>query len=464
MMEIIQKTIDQLREQYGLVGGVLVAVKDGKCVLKHCFGEADKETKRPIDSQTLFQVASCSKAFTTLIAAQLCDEGKMTWDTPVKELMPDFAMVDKYAEARVTPRDMGCHRTGLCRHDVMRTNIREDRADLVRRIAYLPPAFSFREKYCYQNQMYVALGHLCERLTGKTWEELLTERIGNPLGMDMYFRGHCDIHQLNAAMPYSQHKGVSYRVNEVVGQASNPCGGLYTNIDSLEKWLYMLCNEGEANGNQIISKKGFAEWIKPNVVVPGQALHPAELQREYALAWFTAAYKGHRVVYHSGSTNGFNSMVGFFPGENMAYALSVNVEPSPSHMCLGYVLRDILLGDVEDDYSFLIENFKKTTNLEADYTEEENVELPLTEEEAKPFCGSYYHPGYGMLKFVYENGQFRLKYGLMDQEFKRVAERKFVAFEREDTRTFRAEFNENYDLIMRLSTDAVCPIRFERMQ
>ena len=69
-----------------------------------------------------------------------------------------------------------------------------------------------------------------------------------------------------------------------------------------------------------------------------------------------------------------------------------------------------------------------------------------------------------MLKFVYENDQLRLKYGLMDQEFKRVGERKFVAFEREDTRTFRAEFNENYDLIMRLSTDAVCPIRFERMK
>ena len=90
---------------------------------------------QPVDSKTLFQIASCSKAFTTMVAGQLCDEGKMTWDTPVKQLMPDFQMVDKYAEEHVTPRDMGCHRTGLCRHDVMRTLVREDRADLVRRIA-----------------------------------------------------------------------------------------------------------------------------------------------------------------------------------------------------------------------------------------------------------------------------------------------------------------------------------------
>ena len=174
-MEILQKTIEQIRKQYGLAGGILVAVKDGKVVLKECFGQADAEQNKPVDSKTLFQIASCSKAFTTMVAGQLCDEGKMTWDTPVKQLMPDFQMVDKYAEEHVTPRDMGCHRTGLCRHDVMRTFVREDRADLVRRIAYFPPAFGFREKYSYQNQMYVALGYLCERLTGKTWEELLKE-------------------------------------------------------------------------------------------------------------------------------------------------------------------------------------------------------------------------------------------------------------------------------------------------
>ena len=108
-MEILQKTIEQIRKQYGLAGGILVAVKDGKVVLKECFGQADAEQNKPVDSKTLFQIASCSKAFTTMVAGQLCDEGKMTWDTPVKQLMPDFRMVDKYAEQHVTPRDMGCH-------------------------------------------------------------------------------------------------------------------------------------------------------------------------------------------------------------------------------------------------------------------------------------------------------------------------------------------------------------------
>jgi len=136
-MDVFEKTIEQLRARYGLAGGILVAVKDGKVLFKQAFGDADVEQGRANDNKTLFQIASCSKAFTTMVAGQLCDEGLMTWDTPVKQLMPDFRMMDSYAEEHVTPRDMACHRTGLCRHDVMRTFVREDRADLVRRIAYL---------------------------------------------------------------------------------------------------------------------------------------------------------------------------------------------------------------------------------------------------------------------------------------------------------------------------------------
>lgn len=463
-MEILEKTIAQIREQFGLAGGILVAVKDGKVLLKESFGYADAEAGKLNDNKTLFQIASCSKAFTTMVAGQLCDEGKMTWDTPVKQLMPDFKMMDKYAEEHVTPRDMACHRTGLCRHDVMRTFVREDRADLVRRIAYFPPAFGFREKYSYQNQMYVALGYLCERLTSKTWEELLKEKIGDPLGMDMYFRGIDTIEDKNAAMPYSQQDGKIYRVPEVVGKASNPCGGLYTNLDSLEHWIRMLANGGELDGKRIISEKGFAELIKPNVCIPGRSAHPAELQKSYALAWITAVYKGHPIAFHSGSTNGFNSMVGFFPEENAAFALSVNTVDTPAYNCLKYLLCDLILDDVADDYSFLIDAYKRSVNLGPDYTEEEKKTVALSEQEAQKFIGQYYNPGYGVMEFIYQDGHLRQHYGLMDQEFDYLGDGKFVGFEVMDTRTYRANFNEDGNLWMRLSTDAVCPIFFERVK
>ena len=98
------------------------------------------------------------------------------------------------------------------------------------------------------------------------------------------------------------------------------------------------------------------------------------------------------------------------------------------------------------------------------YNEEETADLPLFEEDAQRFCGSFYNPGYGVLTFTYENAHLRLKYGLMDQEFTRTSDSKFVAFEAEDTRTFRANFNADGSLSMRLSTDAVCWIHFDKVQ
>ena len=420
-MEILNKTIEQVRKQYGVAGGILIAIKDGKVLLKECFGQADAEKGKPVDSKTLFQIASCSKAFTTMVAGQLCDEGKMTWDTPVKQLMPDFKMVDKYAEEHVTPRDMACHRTGLCRHDVMRTLVREDRADL-------------------------------------------KEKSGDPLGMDMYFRGIDTIEDKNAAMPYAQKDGKIFRVDEVVGKASNPCGGLYTNLDSLERWIRMLLGEGELEGKRIISKEGFAELIKPNVVIPGKPSHPKEMQQSYAMAWINSIYKGKLLISHSGSTNGFNSMVGFFPEENAAFALSVNTVDTPAYSCLKYLLCDLLLNDVEEDYSFLIDIYNRRVNLGPDYTEEEQKDLPLSEEQAKKYLGTYYNPGYGVMEFVYEDGHLRQHYGLMDQPFNYIGDDKFVGFEVLDTRTYRANFTEDGNLWMRLSTDAVCPIFFERVR
>ena len=88
----------------------------------------------------------------------------------------------------------------------------------------------------------------------------------------------------------------------------------------------------------------------------------------------------------------------------------------------------------------------------------------MSEQEAQKFIGQYYNPGYGVMEFIYQDGHLRQHYGLMDQEFDYLGDGKFVGFEVMDTRTYRANFNEDGNLWMRLSTDAVCPIFFERVK
>ena len=137
---------------------------------------------------------------------------------------------------------------------------------------------------------------------------------------------------------------------------------------------------------------------------------------------------------------------------------------TPAYSCLKYLLCDLLLNDVEEDYSFLIDIYNRRVNLGPDYTEEEQKDLPLSEEQAKKYLGTYYNPGYGVMEFVYEDGRLRQHYGLMDQPFNYIGDDKFVGFEVLDTRTYRANFTEDGNLWMRLSTDAVCPIFFERVR
>ena len=229
----------------------------------------------------------------------------------------------------------------------------------------------------------------------------------------------------------------------------------------------MLANGGELDGKRIISPEGFAELIKPNVVIPGRASHPQELQQSYALAWITSAYKGHLMASHSGSTNGFNSMVGFFPEENAAYALSDRHElDTPALNCLKYLLCDLLIGDVQDDYSFLIDIFNKRVNLGPNYTEEEKKTQPLSEGRRRKQCRPHQPQSRLRRDAVRLPGHGHLAPALIGLTWIRssnyIGGDKFVGFEVLDTRTYRARFTEDGNLWMRLSTDAVCPIFFER--
>ena len=112
----------------------------------------------------------------------------------------------------------------------------------------------------------------------------------------------------------------------------------------------------------------------------------------------------------------------------------------------------------------MIDAFERRVNLGPDYTEEETHAIPLDPQEAERFTGVYYNPGYGTMEFIYQDGHLRQHYGLMDQEFDYLGNGKFVGFEFLDTRTYRANFNEDGNLWMRLSTDANCPIFFERVR
>jgi len=182
----LKKFIEESLEFWKVPGVAVSIVKDGEVILAEGFGYKDLENKKKMTADTVLPIGSVTKSFTAMAAAILVDEQKMTWDTPINEYIPDFKMFDPVASANVNIRDMLCHRTGLPRHDMMwagGTGQSFTREDLIRRIRYLENNAGFRDKAQYQNHMLATVGHAVEKVSGKSWENFVEEKIFKPLGM-----------------------------------------------------------------------------------------------------------------------------------------------------------------------------------------------------------------------------------------------------------------------------------------
>ena len=212
----------------GLAIGV---IRDGEIILARGFGYRDRDSRLPVTQHTIMAIGSSSKSFTVTLLAMLTDEGRLEWDRPVREYLPDFRLYDDFATAEMTPRDLVTHQSGLPRHDNMWYGRPRTRAELFRKLRYLEPNASFRSRYQYQNLMFMAAGHLAERITGTDWHRLIDERILTPLGMD---RSNTSVRESprsgDYALPYVLHEGVP-----PAGPASQPRSDGPGSIRQLER-------------------------------------------------------------------------------------------------------------------------------------------------------------------------------------------------------------------------------------
>src|SRR6202166_2176308 len=163
--------------------GVGVVVND-KLVFAKGYGYRDYEKKLPFTPATMCAIASNSKLFTAIAAGMLVEEGKLTWDKPVRESVPAIRFYNDQLNNNVTLRDMLSHRTGITRHDTIWYKFDFTRKELFAKLVYLEPEEPMRATFLYNNLMFAAVGYLIELQSGKTWEQFVKERIFDPLQMN----------------------------------------------------------------------------------------------------------------------------------------------------------------------------------------------------------------------------------------------------------------------------------------
>ncbi len=344
--------------------GVAVSIVKGDDVLhQSVHGWRDVEDELPMTADTRFPIASITKSFTAMSAALLVDGGKLDWDEPVREYMPEFILDDPYVTEHVTVRDMLAHRTGLPRHDFAAWRLDVSLAEFIKRMKHLEFNLSFREHFQYNNLMYSATAYLVEKLAGQPWEEFVHERIFVPLGMvaSNFAPEPPQAGQVTAAgyrVDRDEEGGAKGFVRLPFGEhtqlSPGAAGAIFSTMADLTRWLTVHVNEGRLGEFQLVSPANLQQMHLPQIVVPGGGISEALLGNTiftYGLGWSIEPYREYTLVHHGGGVEGHSLMVGFVPQEDVGVVALTNIAGLPVPHVFLYEGIDRALGLPERDWN-----------------------------------------------------------------------------------------------------------------
>ncbi len=348
-------------------GSAVVVVRGDEVVYLKGFGVKDVNTKQPVTPDTVFAIGSTTKAFVTAAMAILADEGKMSWDDAVRKHLPHFRLGDPLANENVTMRDIVTHRTGLIRHDLLWYGSPWGREEIIRRVGFVPLSYGFRTTFQYQNIMFLTAGQAVGAASGGSWEEFTQKRIFDPLGMKSANFSSLKAEQSpDHASPHSKQGAhvevVKWRNIDNVG----PAGSINASARDLSNWIRLHLNDGMVDGKRLISSENLRETHTPQMVIRNEGRwrlffpESETLQLSYGLGWFINDYRGHKLVMHGGTIDGFRACVMLVPKSKVGVAVLVNLAGSQMPEATSYNIVDLLLGLPKKDWNaYISEEAKK---------------------------------------------------------------------------------------------------------
>ena len=259
----VDRLVTRTLKAFDVPGIAVAIVKDDKIVYEKGYGVSSLNTNKKVDENTLFGIASNSKAFTVAAIGILVDEGKLKLEDKVTDYIPEFKMYDPYVTAEFTIRDLLTHRSGLGlgAGDLMDFPDSTDftMKDVIHNLRYFKPVSSFRSKFDYDNQLYKVAGEVIARVSGMSWEDFIETRIMKPLHMDhssaSYQRLKDRSNVIDAHSPVDGKVIVIPRYLTITGNAA---GGIYSSVADLSKWVIMQMNNGRYDTDKHLFSEGYS--------------------------------------------------------------------------------------------------------------------------------------------------------------------------------------------------------------
>ena len=347
--ESIDAAVRATIARYQLPGIAVGVVADGQVVYDRGYGETIVGSGQPVTADTLFKIASNSKAMTAAVLARLVQQGKLDWEDPVVKHLPSFAMHDPWVTRNMTVRDLLVHNSGLPEGggDLMlwpEPNL-FTRDDIVSGLRHIPPAYGFRAGYAYDNLLYVVAGQVAAAAGGASYEDLVRRELFEPLGLAGCRVGAFRLAEAGSvAQPHARSDGRNVltrpdadRVPEI---ASAPAGGIRCTLDDMLVWMR---NWLAPDAAQLawLGPAQRAEMWKARTPMPISGLRKRWDDTHYyayAYGFRVADADGEWTVSHTGTLGGMYSMMLLLPDRRSGFVFMINGEGGNARTVLGEVL------------------------------------------------------------------------------------------------------------------------------
>jgi CubicO group peptidase (beta-lactamase class C family) len=398
----------RILKEFNAPGVTVSVVEKNKVVYTGGFGYRDYEKRLPVTENTLFAIGSCTKAFTSLLLGMLEKEGKLSIDKPVREYLPELKFKDEYTNSHATLRDMMCHRTGLPRHDFSWYGSTATRSELLARVQYQEPSAELREKYQYNNFMFMAQGIVVEKITRKSWEQNIKERILQPLGMNNTNMSVIDMEKsADRSLAYSSANNTVKAIPYLNIDAIGPAGSINSCARDMANWLITWINNGKFNSKEIIPAGYRSQAITAQIATGGGlpgAENPDVHMAGYGLAWAISSYRGHYRVEHGGGIDGFISSTGFFPSDSIGIFVASNQGSVTTSIRNFIADRMLKLSYRPWGKTALADKIKADSTAKAGPNTDSLNKKPGTQPShaRKDYAGIYENKGYGQVKLFIE--------------------------------------------------------------
>jgi CubicO group peptidase (beta-lactamase class C family) len=409
--------VNKALKDWDVPGLAIAIVKNDQIVFAKGYGVRKLGAPTPVDEKTLFAIGSSSKAFTSASIAMLVDEGKLTLDDPATKYLPGFQLFDPYVTRELSVRDLLCHRSGLERGDFLWYGTSYSRDEIVQRVRYLKPAWSFRSKFGYQNIMYLAAGQIVAGVSGKRWDDFIRDRIFKPLGMASSSTSINDLK--NADDVATPHAKIDAKVEIIPWRNIDniaPAGSINSNVLDMAQWVRLQLGEGVYKGQRLISSGALKEMHTSQTVIrmepPWSLFYSDAHFLNYGLGWFLHDHRGRKVVEHGGNIDGMSALVAMIPEEKLGLVILTNMNGTPLPGAIASRVYDLYLAVQPKDYSaelfkiynaFLELGKQAQKKIEDSRVKGTSPTLPLDK-----YAGAYKDEMYGDAKVTLENGKLVL--------------------------------------------------------